>query len=58
MLDIFLSNKITVVTECPCGHERLLTLRKDSPEQWWALTCPICGAEHQLLLPEIIAAEP
>ncbi len=52
------AKKETVVTECPCGHERLLTLLKNSAEQWWTLTCPICGAEHELFLPEIIAAEP
>ncbi len=52
------AKKETVITECPCGHERLLTLLKNSAEQWWTLTCPICGAEHQLFLPQIIAAEP
>jgi hypothetical protein len=52
------STQVIVLTECPRGHERELTVNEDTPERWWTLTCPLCAAEHQLLLPEIVAAEP
>ena len=47
----------TILTVCPKGHERTLTYDERTPEQDWTLTCPLCGAEHRLVLPEILRSD-
>ncbi len=46
-------NEVTMLTVCPSGHERTLTYDERTPERDWTLTCPLCGREHRLILPEI-----
>ena len=48
---------ITVVTACPMGHERTITLKRRTPEQDWTLTCPLCGGQHQIVAPEIVRSD-
>jgi rRNA maturation protein Nop10 len=47
----------TVLTECPMGHERTLTIDKRKPEQEWTLTCPLCGGEHEIVAPQILRSD-
>ena len=51
------SSQVTVLTACPKGHERIITYDDRTPEQDWTLTCPLCGAEHRLFLPEILRSD-
>ncbi len=51
------SNRKTVVTECPMGHERTITFDQRTPAQEWTLTCPLCGVEHQLQAPLILRSD-
>lgn len=48
----------TTLTECPLGHERLITFEPGTPEREWTLTCPLCGEEKNIVLPEIVKADP
>ena len=48
----------TTLTECPLGHERLITFEPGTPEREWTLTCPLCGEEKNIFLPEIVKADP
>ncbi len=47
-----------VITVCPKGHERCVTVLEESPECSWTLTCPLCGEEQEIVLPEIVSADP
>jgi hypothetical protein len=48
----------TSLTECPQGHERWITFLPDTPKREWTLTCPLCGEEKQIVLPQIVKADP
>ena len=47
----------TILTECPKGHERTITFDERTPEQEWILTCPLCGAEHEIVAPQILRSD-
>ncbi len=50
-------NRVTVLTECPKGHERAITCDKRTPKQDWTLACPLCGAEHRIVVPQILRSD-
>ncbi len=52
------STEAVVLTECPKGHERSVTVQEGTPLISWTLVCPLCGEEHQEVLPQILAADP
>ncbi len=53
-----MATQATTLTQCPMGHERLITFLPGTPEREWTLTCPLCGEERQVVLPEIVKADP
>lgn len=53
----FRSSIKVMLTECPKGHERTLTIDQRQPEREWTLTCPLCGGEHSIVAPEILRSD-
>ncbi len=56
--NIVMATQAITIAECPMGHERLITFLPGTPEREWTLTCPLCGEERQIVLPEIVKADP
>ena len=57
MAMLFSPTSKTFITACHMGHERSITVDQNTPMQDWTLTCPLCGDEHRLRAPQIIASD-
>jgi hypothetical protein len=53
-----MATQATTLTACPKGHERWITYQPGTPEREWTLICPFCNEEQQIVLPEIVKADP